>query len=328
MKLFVYAMREFDELGFFTELCQERGIELGWTSKYCTQETVDMAAGYDAVCVTPVTVDRSLLARWKELGVKAMACRSIGFDHVDLDAARELGIGVSHVTYEPDSVADYAIMLAMMCLRRMPQILDRARVQDYTLRGKLGRNISHMTVGVIGTGRIGGTVVRHLAGFGCKLYAYDLYPNAEVGKLAEYTTLDDLLSKCDVVTLHAPSTAENHHMLDERAFSLMRDDVVVVNTARGTLIDTDALIAALESGKVGAAALDVLEKEDGLYYNNRVGDVISNPQMAILRSFPNVILTPHTAFYSDIDVRQMAEGSVDGAAALVNGTESYLVIQR
>lgn len=327
MKLFVYAMREFDELGFFTTLCEERGIKLGWSPKYCTPETVDLAAGYDAISVTPSTVGRDLLTRLHELGVRVMATRSIGVDHIDLAAARELGIGVSHTAYEPDSVADYAIMLAMMCLRRIPQIVDRGRLQDYTLRGKIGRNISHMTVGVVGTGRIGGTAIDHLAGFGCELLAYDPYPRDTVAQKATYVSLDELVAKSDVITLHAPSTADNHHMLDARRFGLMKDGVVIVNTGRGALIDTDALIDALEAGKVGGAALDVLEHEDGLYYNDRVGDCIANRQMAVLRSFPNVILTPHTAFYTDVDVRQMAETVVEGAYALLNGEESRLIVR-
>jgi lactate dehydrogenase-like 2-hydroxyacid dehydrogenase len=327
VKLFVYAMREYDELGYFTELCQERGIELGWSPKYATMETADLARGYDAVSVTPRTLDRPLLQRLHDLGVRAISTRSIGIDHIDLAAARELGMGVSHTAYEPNSVADYAIMLMMMCLRRMPQIVDRARVQDYTLRGKLGRDISHMTVGVIGTGRIGGCVVDHLAGFGSRLLAYDLFPKPAVAEKATYVDLDTLLRESDVITLHAPATADNHHMIDARAFGLMKDDAVLVNTARGALIDTDALIDAMEAGKLSGVALDLLEHEDGLYYNNRVGDVIANRQMAILRSFPNVILTPHAAFYTDIDVRQMAETVVEGAYALLNGQDSYLIVK-
>ena len=326
MKLFVYAMREFDELGFFTDLCREHGIEFGYSASYCTPETADLAAGYDAISVTPVTIDRPLVARFKELGVKAIATRSIGVDHIDLDACRELGIRVSHAAYDPESVANYAIMLAMMCLRRMPQILDRARVQDYTLKGKIGRDISGCTVGIVGTGRIGGTVAAHLKGFGCKLLAYDLHRNPAVEKIATDVELDGLLAGSDVVTLHAPATKDNRHMIDARALGLMKDGAVLVNTARGALVDTDALIEALEAGKLSGAALDVLEHEDGLYYMNRVGDVIANRHLAVLRSFPNVILTPHSAFYTEVDVYQMAETVVKGAVAMLNGEESRLIV--
>ena len=326
MKLFVYAMREFDELGFFTDLCHEHGIELAYSTDYCTLGTAGLATGCDVISVTPVTIDRPLIERFKELGVKAIATRSIGVDHIDLDACRELGVRVSHTAYDPESVADYAIMLAMMCLRRMPQTLDRARVQDYTLRGKLGRDISGCTVGIVGTGRIGGTVAKHLQGFGCRLLAYDLRRNPAVEEIATYVGLDELLAESDVVTLHAPSTKDNYHMIDAWALVLMKDDAVLVNTARGAPVDTDALIDALEVGKLSGVALDVLEHEDGLYYIDRMGDVIVNRRMAVLRSFPNVILTPHSAFYTDVDVYQMAETVVQGAAAMLNGEDSHLIV--
>ena len=320
VKLFVYAMRTFDELPFFEGICAERGVELGWTEDYPSLDNASLAKGYDVVGILPVTCGRPLIEAWRGLGVRAIATRNVGTDHIDLDACRELGVRVSNAAYAPESVADYAIMLAMMCLRRMPQIQDRARVQDYTLRGKMGRCLSECTVGVVGTGRIGGTVVSHLTGFGCKLLAFDLYPNDRVSEHATYVPLDELLAQSDVVTLHAPLTEENHHMINARAIALMKPDAVLVNTARGGLVDTEALISALEAGRLsGGVALDVLEKEDGLYYADRVGDVIANREMAVLRSFPNVILTPHTAFYTDVSVRQMVECCVEGAVAMATG---------
>lgn len=328
MKLFVYAMRTFDELGYFTELCEAHGIELGWTEDELTLQTAELAAGSDAVAISPRTVDRPILTRLRDLGVKAICAHSIGVDHIDFDAARDLGLSVSHASYEPDSVADFSIMLMLMSLRRMTQTMDRARVQDYSLRGKIGRNISHLTVGVVSTGRIGGTVISHLKGFGCKLLAYDIRPSEEVAANATYVDMDTLLRESDVVSLHAPATPDNYHMIDARAISLMKDDAVLVNTGRGTLIDTDALIDALEAGKFTGVALDVLEHEDGLYYYNRVGDCIANRQMAILRSFPNVLLTPHSAFYTDVNVRQMAETVVEAAYALLNGLDNDLILVR
>lgn len=320
VRLFAYAMRTFDELGFFEEVCRERGVELGWTKDYPSFDNADLARGYDVVSVMPSTIDRPLIQTWLDLGVRAIATRNIGVDHIDLNACRELGMRVSNATYTPESVADYAIMLMMMCLRRMPQIMDRARVQDYTLRGKIGRALCDCTVGVVGTGRIGSTVISHLKGFGCKLLAYDVHRSEAVAADATYVELDELLACSDVVTLHAPLTADNHHMIGERALGLMKPNAVLVNTGRGGLVDTEALISALEAGRLsGGVALDVLEKEDGLYYADRVGDVIENRPMAILRAFPNVILTPHTAFYTDTDVRQMIEGAVEGAVAMATG---------
>ena len=229
--------------------------------------------------------------------------------------ARELGMKVSNVDYPPNGVANFAIMLMLMSLRKAGHILKRGEVQDYSLKGKIGRDISSCTVGVIGTGRIGQTVLKHLSGFGCSLLAYDLYPNQEVKKIAEYVPLETLLAESDVITLHTNATEENHHLLDAAAFAKMKPGVTIVNTARGKLIDSDALLAALESGQVGAAGLDVLENENGLYYYNRMGDVIPNPELAVLRSMPNVILTDHTAFYTHEDVESMVRGVLESAVA-------------
>ncbi|MGN0975050.1 MAG: NAD(P)-dependent oxidoreductase, partial [Gemmiger sp.] len=149
---------------------------------------------------------------------------------------------------------------------------------------------------------------KSLSGFGCRLLAYDVRENDEARQYAQYLPLDELLAQCDVITLHTNATAENHHLIDAAALDKCRNGVVLVNTARGSLIDSDALIAALESGRVGAAALDVLEQENGLYYYNREGDVIPNAELSILRSYPNVILSPHTAFYTDDAVESMIGG--------------------
>ena len=226
---------------------------------------------------------------------------------------------VANVDYPPNGVANFAIMLMLMSLRKAGHILKRGEAQDYSLQGKIGRDISTCTVGVIGTGRIGRTVLQHLSGFGCRLLAYDLYPNDEVKKIAEYVPLETLLAESDVITLHTNATEENHHLIDTKAIESMKPGVTIINTARGKLIDSDALIAGLESSKIGAAGLDVLENENGLYYYNRMGDVIPNPELAALRSMPNVILTDHTAFYTHEDVESMVRGVLESAVAFEKG---------
>lgn len=260
-----------------------------------------------------------MVKRFHELGVKSICCRSIGYDHVDRETARELGMKVANVDYPPNGVANFAIMLMLMSLRKAGHILKRGEAQDYSLQGKIGRDISTCTVGVIGTGRIGRTVLQHLSGFGCRLLAYDLYPNDEVKKIAEYVPLETLLAESDVITLHTNATEKNHHLIDTKAIERMKPGVTIINTARGKLIDSDALIAGLESGKIGAAGLDVLENENGLYYYNRMGDVIPNPELAALRSMPNVILTDHTAFYTHEDVESMVRGVLESAVAFEKG---------
>lgn len=326
MKIFAYCLREFDEKGFFDEICSRYGAEYDYTTDYPNPNNVALASGYDAVSITPCDMGAAMLDRFYAVGVRYVATRSIGFDHIDLDHARRLGMGVCHVSYAPETVADYAIMMMLMCCRNICHILDRSRVQDYTLKGKMGKDLCDCTVGIIGTGQIGKTVARHLSAFGCRILAYDLYPDNKLSGIAEYVSLEELYAQSDIITLHTPATAENHHMLNENAFRLMKDGVVLINTARGALIDTEALICAIESGKIGHAALDVLEHEDGLYYSNRMGDPISNRHMAVLRSFPNVILTPHTAFYTQKVVYDMALKTVKGVHDMMNGNENPLVL--
>ncbi len=326
MKLFVYGIREYDELPYFEQLARGYGLTFGYTTEYPSMENVHLAAGYPAVSIITNRMDAALMDAFYGAGVRHIATRSVGTDHIDLDHAREIGMHISHVNYPPETVADYTIMLILMSLRKMTYILDRARLQDFSLQGKLGRDLCDCTVGVIGTGQIGRAVICHLAGFGCRLYACDPYPDEELAEIVTYTDFETLLGKSDVITLHIPATKENFHLLDKDAFSMMRPGAVIVNTARGTLINTKALIAALEEGRVSAAALDVLENENGLYFLNRMGECLSNPQMAVLRSFPNVILSPHTAFYTEKVVWVMAEQTVRCICDCVYGVENPLVL--
>lgn len=326
MKIFAYALREFDEKEFFDRFSKEFNCEYGYSTDYPCPENVELARGYDAISATPCDLSADMLERFYNVGVRYIATRSIGVDHINVEKAKELGMGISHVSYAPETVADYAIMLMLMCCRKICPILERAKMQDYTLKGKMGKDLSDCTVGVIGTGQIGKTVIKHLSAFGCNILAYDLYPSKECASHAQYVSLEELYKKSDIITLHAPSTDENYHMLNRETFALMKEDVIIINTARGALIDTEALIEALEFGKVGHAALDVLEHEAGLYYTNRVGDVINNRTMAMLRSFPNVILSPHTAFYTGKVVQDMAYKSIKSVHDMINHVENPLVI--
>lgn len=326
MKMFVFSMRTFDELSCFEKYCPQYGIEYDYTTETPCMDNLDLAKGYDVVNVITTVFDQPMLKKLHDMGVKCIATRTIGYDHIDVDYAKSLGMGVIHISYSPNSVADYAIMMMLMGLRRMPHIMERANIQDYTLKGKIGRELPDCTVGVIGTGRIGRTVIRHLSGFGCKMLAYDLYENEEVKQYAEYTDLDTLLKNSDVITLHAPATDDNYHMIDAAAIEKMKQNVVIINCARGALMDTDALIDGIESGKVGFAGLDVVEHESGLYYFNRMGEPLHNPRLAILRSYSNVLVSPHTAFYTEEAVANMAENSIIGAMKYMNGEDTpYLV---
>lgn len=311
MKLFVYNYREFDEAEYFQKFAREYGVELGICHDAPSMENAHLAAGYAYISIVTTKVDAELVERFYELGVKMISTRTIGYDHVDVKAAKRLGMKVSNVTYSPECVADYTVMLMLMSIRKMKRIMQREEINDFSLPGIQGRQLPGLTVGVIGTGRIGRSVIRNLSGFGCKVYAYDLYENEDVKKSAEYVSPDEIYEKCDLITLHVPLTDENFHMINAQTIARMRDGVVIVNTARGGLIDTHALIDGLESGKIGAAGLDVIEDEFGMYYYDRKSDVISKRDLYILRGFPNVIVTPHMAFYTDQAVSDMVKHSIE-----------------
>ena len=327
MKIMVYSFNEADERAFFDEICGEAGVEYATCTDYPSLDNAHLAKGCEAIRIQVCDMNRELIHALHAQGVRYICTRSIGTEHIDMQAVRELGMRASHAVYSPESVANYAIMLMLMCCRKFPYVLDRAKLQDFSLQGKRGRELSKMTVGVIGLGRIGRTVARHLSGFGCRLMGYDVQAAQEAKDLCEVTDLETVYSECDVITLHCPATADNRHMIDAAAIEKMKPGVMIINTARGSLIDSEALISALEDGKIGAAALDVLENEYGLYYMNRMGDAISNRELALLSSFPNVIVSPHTAFYTDVSIRDMVMCTVEAACAFVRGEDTLLEVK-
>ena len=322
VSIFFYNLREDDELPFARQCSEEYGIPFGYCVDYPSPDNYHLAEGYDAISCTPCDMSRPVVEAFHDLGVKYITTRSIGIDHIDRVRARELGMRVGNVTYPSTGVASYAVMLILMCSRRMGDILARAAVQDYTLKDKIGEDITDMTVGIVGTGKIATAAARQLSGFGCTILYYGHHENEEMARFGTQVSLEELLGRSDAITLHTNATDANHHMINAAAMEKMKDGVIIVNTARGKLIDTDALIDALERGKVGAAALDVLENENGLYYYNRMGDVIENRQMAVLRSFPNVILSPHTAFYTRKNIYHMVQGCFEAVDAWNHGRET------
>jgi D-lactate dehydrogenase len=211
-----------------------------------------------------------------------------------------------------------------MCERKAQQILARGAVQDYTLAGIQGREIRNLTVGIIGTGQIGATVARNLSGFGCNIIGYDIYENDNLRDLIEYVSLEKLISTSDVISLHAPLFDSNYHMINRESIAKMKDGVCIVNCGRGPLIDTEALIYGIETGKVGAAGLDVIEDELGIFHEDHRLNVLNNHQLAILKSFPNVIVTPHMAFYTDQAVSDMVEIALKSLNSFMNnGTSQW-----
>ena len=322
MKICFYALRD-DELQFCGDMRKKYGVDFTYTAEYPNAENISLAENCDGMSCTPCDMSAKVLESFRNVGVKYILTRSIGYDHIDLAAARELGMKVDTVSYTPTGVADYAIMLMLASVRRFAHILRRADLEDYSLKNKLGRDFSACTVGVMGTGRIGTTVIQHLSGFGCRILAYDVRENETAKKFARYVDRDTIFAESDIITLHMNANDDNYHIIGHDSIAKMKPGAYIINTARGKLVDSDAIIAGIESGKLGGAALDVLEYENGLYYYNRMGEVMVNQKLAILRSFPNVILSPHTAFYTAEDVRDMVEGNFRSCYEFGTGKKSH-----
>ncbi len=323
MRVTVYNCREFDEKELFERFGRELNIELVLCPDAPDQENAALAKGSECIDIITSKMTEELLKVFADYGVRYVTTRTIGYDHVDVKAAKALGMTVANAPYGPCGVADYAVMLILMTIRKMKRILERTNIQDYTLKGIQGRELKDLTVGVIGTGRIGRTVLKDLSGFGCRLIAYDLYENEDVkAQGVPYVTLEEMWQQADVITLHAPLTDENHHMINKETISKMKDGVMIVNTARGGLIDSEALISGIESGKIGGAGLDVVENEFGLYYYDRKSDILNNRELAILRGFPNVTVSHHMAFYTDECVETVVRDSLLGCRYFVEGKEN------
>ncbi|HET6740013.1 MAG TPA: D-isomer specific 2-hydroxyacid dehydrogenase family protein [Kribbella sp.] len=295
-----------EEAVLFEELAPLLGVELTLNPTPVTAENADLAVGNRCVSVDHKhRISNAALLALSSAGVRYLSTRSIGYNHLDVPYAESVGITVGNVAYSPDSVADYTLMLMLMAVRNAKAVLWRADLHDYRLSDVRGRDLRDLTVGVVGTGRIGAAVLDRLRGFGCQVVAFDKQPKTS----AEYVQLDELLRRSDIVTLHTPLTSETHHLLDEHRIAQLRPGAFVVNTGRGGLVDTKALVAALERGDLGGAALDVLEGEEGIFYADHSNKPISDLLLR-LQALPNVLISPHTAYYTDRALRDMVENSL------------------
>ncbi len=326
MKMMVYSCAP-DEEALFRRWAPEYGMEASVTPASVSRDTVSLAAGCDCVNITSeVVLTPDLLDAFAALGVRLIACRTVGYEHVDLDHARALGLGVTHITYSPVSVADFALMLMLMVTRNAKSLMLRSAGQDYTMPGLRGRELPGMTVGIVGTGRIGSTLARHLSGFGCRLLAWSPHPKAELSDVVTYTSLDTLLTESDIVSLHLQAVPETVHFIDRAALAKMKEGAILINTARGSLVDAGALIDAIESGKLGGAGLDVVEGDREIYYRDFKNQVVGHRAMAVLNSFPNVILMPHAGYYTDQAGEDMVRNSLEGSAQyLTQGSSPWQV---
>ncbi|MFD4635882.1 D-isomer specific 2-hydroxyacid dehydrogenase family protein [Lentzea sp. NPDC058436] len=310
---------ERDEAVLFREMAPRCGVTPTITGAAVSESNAELALGNHCVSVghkTPVT--NATLVALSRAGVRYVSTRSVGFDHVDVEHAAGLGITVGTIAYSPDSVADYTVMLMLMAVRGAKSVLLRADRHDYRLNAVRGKELRDLTIGVIGTGRIGVAVLDRLRGFGCGVLAFDSRPRNS----ADYVPLDELLRVSDVVTLHTPLNAGTHHLLDRDRIGSMKRGAVVVNTGRGPLVDTKALVEALESERLGGAALDVLEGEEGLFYADCRSRKWSGEPLARLQEMPNVIISPHTAYYTDHALSDTVENTLINCLSFENGGDA------
>jgi D-specific alpha-keto acid dehydrogenase len=296
-----------DEAVLFREMAPRFGVLPAITQAAVSEANIELASGNRCISVGHKTqIANSALLALSRAGVEYISTRSIGHNHINVEYAESVGLTVGNVTYSPDSVADYTLMLMLMAVRNAKSIIRRADSHDYRLSDVRGRELRDLTIGVIGTGRIGAAVIDRLRGFGCRILAYDRYPKAA----ADYVPLDELLQVSDIVTLHTPLNADTRHLLDRRRIGQLKPGAYIINTGRGSLLDTEALVPALESGRLGGAALDVLEGEEGIFYADYRSKPIESKPLLRLQELPNALISPHTAYYTDHALSDIVENSI------------------
>jgi len=309
---------EQDEAVLFREMAPRFGIMPTMTEAAISEANVDLALGNRCVSIGHKTrITNSTLLALSQVGVKYISTRSVGYNHIDVEYAEGVGISVGNVAYSPDSVADYTLMLMLMAVRHAKSLIRRADVHDYRLNEVRGKELRDLTVGVIGTGRIGAAVMDRLRGFGCRILAYDNCPQTA----ADYVPLDELLRLSDIVTLHTPLNTDTHHLLNRQRIELMKHGAYIVNTGRGSLIDTEALIPALDDGRLGGAALDVLEGEEGIFYADCRDKPIDSKPLLRLQQMANVLISPHTAYYTDHALSDTVENSITNCLRFESGNQ-------
>jgi len=300
MKVAVFSAKRYDR-ELLAAANTEAGHELVFFDDLLEPSTVALTADCGAVCVfVNDRVDAPVLAALAAGGTRLVALRCTGFNNVDLKAAAAQGIKVVRVTeYSPYSVAEHAVALILALNRKIHRAYNRTRDGNFELDGLLGSDLHGRTVGVIGTGRIGRVFARIMAGFGCDLVGYDKMPSPEFEQIGgRYVSLPELAARSDIVSLHCPLTRDTHYLVDARALALAKPGAILINTSRGALVDTEAVIAALKSGQLGALGIDVYEQETDLFFQDLSSAIIPDDVIQRLVSFPNVIVTGHQAFFT------------------------------
>jgi D-lactate dehydrogenase len=317
----MFSSRSYDRASF-DGAAAGRDIRLLHLEDRLSPRTAALARGCDAACLF-VNDDggAASLEGLAEAGVRFVALRSAGYNHVDLAAAARLGLPVVRVpAYSPNAVAEHTIALILALNRRIHRSYNRVRDRNFSLEGLVGFDLKDKTAGVIGTGKIGGLVARLLWHFRCRVLAFDPYPDPALQGLGvEYTGLDRIWAESDVLSLNTPLSAETRHLVNEETIALMKPGVMIVNTGRGPLIDTPAVIEGLKSGRIGSLALDVYEEESELFFEDRSEDILWDDVFARLLTFPNVLITAHQAFLTNEALTAIAEVTLSNLEDLAAG---------
>ena len=326
MKILFFGTKSYDQQSFDRELAEFPEIKIDYTDTNLTPVTASLARGYDAVCAfVNADVSAMTLEILRGYGVGLVLMRCAGFDAVNVDFAKSLGMKVTRVpAYSPEAIAEHAMGLALTANRRIHKGYARVRENDFSLVGLVGETLHGKTAGIIGTGRIGAALCRICKGFGMTVLGADLYPNQKLVDeehiVDEYVSYDELYARADLISLHAFLNDESYHMINDESIAKMKDGVIFVNTGRGGLVDTEALIRGIESGKIGAAGLDVYEEENANVYRDRSAEVFTSVTSRLC-SFPNVVMTSHQAFFTHEALSQIAHVTLENAQAYADGTD-------
>ncbi|MDL2232467.1 2-hydroxyacid dehydrogenase [Ruminococcaceae bacterium OttesenSCG-928-L11] len=317
MKIAFFDTKPYDRI-WFQPLSEEYGFTIKFYEYKLNTETAVFAKGFDVVCVfvnDPATAE--VIDLLHQYGVGLLALRCSGYNQVDLKAAQGKIPIVRVPSYSPTAIAEHAIALLLAVNRKIHRAYTRTRDNNFNINGLMGTDLRGKTIGVAGTGRIGQLFAEIAAGFGMRVLAYDPYPNPAVP--GEYVGLDTLLSQSDILSLHCPLTRDTHHMIRADSIAKMKDGVLIINTSRGALIDTEALLDGLKSKKIGGAGLDVYEEEEHYFFEDLSDQIIDDDELARLLSFPNVIVTSHQAFFTREAMEAIARVTLDNIREYADG---------
>ena len=321
MKVAVFSTKTYDQC-FLEEANKKHRHELAFFETRLTPDTTPLAKGSPAVCAfVNDELDRPVLEKLVQGGTRLIALRSAGFNHVDLPAAADLGLRVARVpAYSPAAVAEHTVALLLSLNRKIYRAYNRVRDGNFSLEGLLGFDLEGKTVGVVGTGKIGATFARIMLGFRCRVLAFDPYPSQECVKSGvRYVELPTLLSDSDIISLHCPLTVETQHLINQESLRHVKRGVMLLNTGRGALIDTRAVIEALKAGIIGHLGLDVYEEEEELFFRDLSGQVIQDDTFARLQTFPNVVITGHQAFFTQEALTKIADITLGNITSFETG---------